>query len=428
MNLPEGFFCDGWFAGIKSGPEKKDFGFLFSENVANASAVFTKNKFVGNPVIVGREHIKNGKLQCVIVNSGNSNVGTGKEGLELAYNSCKWTAKALRIKPEDVLPSSTGVIGRKLDPKVLQKACEDTKHHLHQNPGNFAEAILTTDKYPKTYFIATDNYRIAGFAKGAGMIHPQMATMLAYIITDAEISSSDLKKITSFVAGKTFNRISVDSDTSTSDTFVILANGKSKCKVQYPAPEWKKLLNLDQKVSLLLHNYAGSGDEKLFQQIKKQAWKTIGLSEESKDFLLHILLTAMQLAKSIVADGEGATKIFRVNILNAPNPKVAEKIGRSLINSPLIKSAIFGGDPNWGRFLMGIGKVIDEKFDISRIKIYCNGYEFYPGNPDLKMLAELFQKKEIYFDVDLKQGDAFDSFWGCDLTYDYVKINSEYTT
>ncbi|MCS7204077.1 MAG: bifunctional ornithine acetyltransferase/N-acetylglutamate synthase [Leptospiraceae bacterium] len=428
MELPKGFYANGWYAGIKKNTNSKDFGFIFSETLASASGVFTQNKFVGNPIIVGREHIKNGKLQCIVVNSGNSNVATGREGLKLAYDTCKWTAKSLKIKPEDVLPSSTGVIGKKLDSKVIENACSKIPHYLDRKPLDFAEAILTTDRFPKTGYYSNEAYTIAGFAKGAGMIHPNMATMLAYIITDVKISSSDLRRLIHFVANKTFNRISVDSDTSTSDTFVIMANGKSKQAISYPIEEWKKLFSFTKKQFLLLINYSNEENKDLLKEVKREVFRGIHFTEESKDFLLNVLGLSMQLAKKIVSDGEGSTKIFRVNVLNAPTAKIAEKIGRSIINSPLIKTAIFGGDPNWGRFLMGIGKVVDAHFDISKIKLYCNQKEFYPKIMDLEEMSEYFKQKEIYIDIDLNQGNANESFWGCDLNYDYVKINSEYTT
>ncbi|GIX41624.1 MAG: arginine biosynthesis bifunctional protein ArgJ [Leptospiraceae bacterium] len=426
MKLPKGYFCNGWHSGIKKDINKKDFGFIFSEIQANAFCVFTRNKFVGNPIIVGREHIKDGKLQCIIVNSGNSNVATGKEGLELAYNSCKWTAQALNIKEQDVLPSSTGVIGRKLNPDIIKNACFSIKDYLGIEPDNFSNAILTTDQFPKTDFFE-DEFIIAGFAKGAGMIHPNMATMLAYIITDAKIESEDLQNLIHFIVNKTFNRISVDSDTSTSDTFAIMANGLSNIQLQFPQEVLYNINNLLRDPAIF-NNFINCYNEDIYNNIKLILKQKTSLKEKEIIFLLQLYKICLNLSKKIVLDGEGATKIFRVNILNAPDYQIAERIGRSIINSPLIKTAIFGGDPNWGRFIMAIGKVFEEKFDIDKIKIYCNNKEFYPANIDIKFLEQEMQKKEIYFDVDLNQGNICDSFWGCDLTYDYVKLNSEYTT
>jgi len=429
MIVPKGFYCNGWHAGIKKDKNKKDFGFIFSENRANAAAVFTRNKFVGNPIIVGREHIKDGKLQCIIVNSGNSNVATGEEGLKLAYDSCHWTAQALQISEKDVLPSSTGVIGRKLNPDTIKNACISIKDYLSVQHQNFSEAILTTDLYPKTDFF-NEEFTITGFAKGAGMIHPNMATMLAYVITDCEIDSLVLKNLTHFIANKTFNRISVDSDTSTSDTFVIMANGTNRIKLNYSQDNIKKLEMLLNDIDFFRKfiNFGNNPKQDYYEELSFILKQKTSLNENEIKFLLQIYKITLNLAKKIVSDGEGATKIFRVNILNAPNQTIAEKIGRSIINSPLIKTAIFGGDPNWGRFIMAIGKVFEEKFDTENLRIYCNEKEFYPKNIDISLLEQEMKKKEIYFEVDLNQGNVCDSFWGCDLTYDYVKLNSEYTT
>lgn len=429
MKIPKGFYCNGWHAGIKKDQIKKDFGFIFSEKRSNAAALFTKNKFVGNPIIVGKENVKDGKLQCIIVNSGNSNVATGKEGLELAYNSCLWTAKTLSINEKDVLPSSTGVIGRWLDPSIIKNACYSIKNYLSIEPINFSYAILTTDQYPKTDFFQ-EEFTISGFAKGAGMIHPNMATMLSYIITDCEVESNDLQNLIQFIANKTFNRISVDSDTSTSDTFAIMANGYSKIRLNYSEEKIQQLNSLLNQTEVFLNfiNFGNNPSEINYNQIFTILKQKTSLEELEIKFLLQLYKICLNLSKKIVLDGEGATKIFRVNILNAPSINVAEKIGRSIINSPLIKTAIYGGDPNWGRFIMAIGKVFEENFDISKLKIYCNGIEFYPSNMDVEQLKNEMNNKEIFFDVDLNQGNINDSFWGCDLTYDYIKLNSEYTT
>ncbi len=426
MKVPEGFFLNGWHAGIKKN-YKKDFGFIFCESIANAAAVFTQNKFVGNPVIVGREHIKDGYLQCIVVNSGNSNVATGKEGLELAYNTCKWVGQTLRIKEQNVIPCSTGVIGRMLDADVMRNACFSIKNYMGIEPTNFSEAILTTDQFPK-YEYYQKEYTIVGFAKGAGMIQPNMATMLSFIITDISMDSNSLRNLIHFITNKTFNRISVDSDTSTSDTFIIMANGKSSIKVKYNIEDLEALQALSKEEYLLILDYVNNQNHEILPELKNRIKIRTKLNDEEVDFLLQIYRISLQLSKKILKDGEGATKIFRINIWNAPNKKIAEKIGRSIINSPLIKTAIFGGDPNWGRFIMAIGKVMDEEFDISKIKLYCNDKEFYPRPADLELLAKDMSNQEIYFDLDLGNGNVYDSFWGCDLTYDYVKLNSEYTT
>ncbi len=426
MKVPEGFYLNGWHAGIKKN-SNRDFGFIFSDTITNARAVFTQNKFVGNPVIVGREHIRDGKLQCIIVNSGNSNVATGKEGLELAYNSCKWAAQTLGINEKDIIPCSTGVIGRMLNAEIIRNACFSITNYMGVEPENFSEAILTTDQFPK-YEYYQNEYTITGFAKGAGMIHPNMATMLSFIITDISIDSISLQNLIHFIVNKTFNRISVDSDTSTSDTFIIMANGKSSIEVKYNTNDLNILENLQKEDFLLMLEFANKQNNDLLVELKNRIKSKTKLNDIEIEFLLQLFRIALQLSKKIILDGEGTTKIFRVNIWNAPNKKIVEKIGRSIINSPLIKTAIFGGDPNWGRFIMAIGKVMDEQFDVSNLKLYCNGKEFYPKTADLNALANDMKNQEIYFDLDLGIGSVFDSFWGCDLTYNYVKLNSEYTT
>lgn len=426
IKVPKNFFLNGWHSGIKPN-QKKDFGFIFSEIECSAGAVFTKNQFVGNPIIVGREHIKDGKLQCIIVNSGNSNVATGKEGLQLAFDSCKWTAEVLKIKETNVLPSSTGVIGRKLAPEIIKNACYQIPKHLEIQPENFAEAIITTDQFIKIDSFSNSSYSILGIAKGAGMISPNMATMLSYVITDVHIPSEDLQNLTSWIANKTFNRISVDSDTSTSDTFVILANGSSSIKMNFPKEELQKLDNLSTEMFVKFVNLGNKETNSNIQEFIQEMKKNLILPEENIEFFLRLYQICLSLAKKIIKDGEGSTKIFRVNVLNAPKKIIAEEIGKSIINSPLVKTAIFGGDPNWGRLIMAIGK-IKESFDTSKIKIYCDMEELYPNLVDLSQLKESFQKKEIYFDIDLQQGNYNESFWGCDLSYQYIQINSEYTT
>ncbi len=422
--IPDGYFLNGWHSGIKKNGSK-DFGFIFSDKPANAYAVFTKNKFIGNPILVGKEHIKKGILQCIIVNSGNSNVATGKKGLELAYSSCRWTGDALKISPDLVLPSSTGVIGRELEPETIRKACFSIPEKLAKEPENFSEAIMTTDQFPKIEMQQLENIKITGFAKGAGMIHPDMATMLAYVITDAMISSEDLKNLTQVLADLSFNRISVDSDTSTSDTFVIMANGKSKQKIKLPYKELQKLysIHFEDFKKFIDSGFFNSSLDEILEILKKN----LELDELSLRFFIQIYKVCFALAKKIVLDGEGTTKIFRVMVSNASERKIAKKIAQSLSTSPLVKTAVFGGDPNWGRFLMAIGKV-EDNFNVDQIKILCNSLEVYPELKDLKVLEEEMKKREIMIDVQLNDGRYSDFYLGCDLNYNYVKLNSEYTT
>ncbi|MBI3395184.1 MAG: bifunctional ornithine acetyltransferase/N-acetylglutamate synthase, partial [Spirochaetia bacterium] len=232
---PKGFLASGWNVGIKD--DSLDFGVVFSREPAHAAAVFTKNNFPGNPVIVGREHIKSGRLQAIVVNSKNANVATGPDGLQAARNTCAWAGKALGIAPELVLPSSTGVIGRPMPVEKIQAACGAIPDRLTTGDFElFSKAIMTTDTFPK---LKTESLSsgivLTGCAKGAGMIAPDMATMLSYVCTDADMDSKDLDRLVRCVADRTFNRVSIDSDTSTSDTFVCLANGASGVRVSFPA-------------------------------------------------------------------------------------------------------------------------------------------------------------------------------------------------
>ena len=384
-----GFSWMGVNLGIKD--ESLDFGVIVSECECSAAGVFTRNNLPGAPVIVGRENIENGRLQAIVVNSKTANVATGKVGIEDAKNMCLWTGEALGFDPKLVLPSSTGVIGQRLPIKKIHEGCKSIAENLGSSQEyieKFARAIMTTDSHPKWSSNSVGNATILGIAKGAGMIEPNMATMLSYFVTDAKLSSGDLQDILERVVNKSFNRISIDSDTSTSDTVVILANG-----------------------------LAGAVD--------------------AENFETALTNSAMQLAKEIARDGEGATKLIELTVSGAESQRMALQIAKSIINSPLVKTAIHGADPNWGRFVMAVGKVFEYPVPLEDLSInFKNGglvltvdaEKLETETVDLDAISKLLQNQEIFIEVVVGAGKFSETVWGCDLTKGYIEENAFYTT
>ncbi|MBP7283884.1 MAG: bifunctional glutamate N-acetyltransferase/amino-acid acetyltransferase ArgJ [Leptospiraceae bacterium] len=381
---PNGFYSFGKNIGIKD--TTLDFSVIYSEVLCDAAAVFTKNNFPGSPVIVGREHIQDGKLQAIVINSKNSNVATGQQGIDNARKTCEVLAANLGIHSNDILPSSTGVIGVPLPIEKILSACSSAKESL--KAGNLEEvalAIMTTDKKKKISFrqIEYNGVKgiIYGIAKGAGMIEPNMATMLSYILSDLKPIEGNLYNLLKSSVDKSFNCMSIDTDTSTSDTVVLMCNGIS-----------------------------GSIPNNVFQ--------------EALDDI------CIDLTKQIAFDGEGATKLIELDIVAAKDELQAHKIGKSVINSPLVKTAIYGGDPNWGRFVMAIGKVFDEQISFEKLEIFIGGISVKGANPDtLKKLSDyLKQNSVIKISIHLGSGNSSKRFWGCDLTEGYIQENAYYTT
>ena len=384
-----GFSWLGINLGIKD--ESLDFGVIASECECSAAGVFTRNNLPGAPVIVGRENIENGRLQAIVVNSKIANVATGKTGIEDAKNMCLWTGEALEIAPELVLPSSTGVIGQRLPIKKIHEGCKSITEQLGSSTEHiekFARAIMTTDTHPKWSSCRVGNATILGVAKGAGMIEPNMATMLSYFVTDAKLSSQELRAILDRVVNKSFNRISIDSDTSTSDTVVILANG-----------------------------LAGRVD-----------------TEEFEDAFTK---SAMQLAKEVARDGEGATKLIELTVSGAESQQMALEIAKSIINSPLVKTAIHGADPNWGRFVMAVGKVFEYPVPLADLSIHfkkgnqvlsVNAESLDADKVNLDEISKLLKNQEVFIEVVVGSGNFSETVWGCDLTKGYIEENAFYTT
>ena len=384
-----GFSWLGINLGIRD--ETPDFGVIASDCKCSAAGVFTRNNISGAPVIIGRQHIQNGQLQAIVVNSKIANVATGQTGIEDARKMCRWTGEALGIASELVLPSSTGVIGRRLPVEKIREGCQIIPEKLGSSSvyiENFARAIMTTDRHPKWNCSSIENATLLGVAKGAGMIEPNMATMLSFFVTDAQLSSEQLQKMLRRVVNQSFNRISIDSDTSTSDTVIILANG-----------------------------LAGPVDAQQFE----------------KDFSN----SAIQLAKEIARDGEGATKLIELTVSGAKSQQMALQISKSIINSPLVKTAIHGADPNWGRFVMAVGKVFEYPVPLSDLSIHfgtgsqvltVNAESLNADTVNLDAISKLLQNQEVFLEVVVGDGKFSETVWGCDLTKDYIEENAFYTT
>jgi glutamate N-acetyltransferase/amino-acid N-acetyltransferase len=382
-----GFSWLGRNIGIKD--DTPDFAVAYCERPCTAAGVFTRNNFPGAPVVVGREHLADGRLQAIVVNSKNANTATGAGGIADARRTCDLLAEALGTSPGLVLPSSTGVIGVPLPMDVLEGACRGAAGGLapsREGLEAFARAIMTTDTRPKGISVAVDGATITGVAKGSGMIEPHMATMLAYFFTDADVPADALRSMLGRVAERSFNRVSIDTDTSTSDTAVVMANG-----------------------------LAGAVAPDRFEQALAEA--------------------AVYLAREIARDGEGATKLIELTVSEAPSQAAALAIAKAIVNSPLVKTAVHGADPNWGRLVMAVGKAFDHPTPLDTLRI---GF----GAPDaaleisaegqapetLERIARYLTESEILIRVQLGQGDAQETVWGCDLTEGYVKLNAEYTT
>ncbi len=387
-----GFLASGIYAGIKK-VEKKDLALIFSEKQCTAAGLFTKNEVKGAPVIISQRNIKKGAGQAIIANSGNSNVCTGKQGIKDADEMAALTAKALSIKPNLICVASTGVIGEPLPMEKIRNGIANVVSKISREGGrDAAEAIMTTDTFLKEKAVQIEingkAVTIGGIAKGSGMIYPNMATMLAFIGTDAKIASGDLKRALKAAVDKSFNMTTVDGDTSTSDMVICLANGVSGVSI------------------------TKSKGYKAFQE---------GLSYVCKE-----------LAKMVVKDGEGATKFVEIKIKGAKTFNDAKKIGMAIANSNLVKTALFASDANWGRIMCAIGysgvRIKDNKIDIffDNVKMVGNGVGL--GKDAEREATEALKQKEFAITIDLRLGKAEAALWTCDFSYDYVRINAAYRT
>jgi glutamate N-acetyltransferase / amino-acid N-acetyltransferase len=379
---PQGFLSLAKNVGIKD--NTLDLTVIYSTVRARAAAMFTRNRFPGAPVIVGRKHIARGFLQALVINSKNANVAMGKQGIDNAIETCRIVGEELGVNPYDVLPFSTGVIGRPLPMDKIRAGLRGIRAELQPNNLKLAaEAIMTTDAYPKYFSCKVGSAVIAGIAKGAGMIEPNMATMLVYLMTDAALPKSAMRPMLRRVVDRTFNSMSIDTDTSTSDTVVLMANGLA-------------------------------GDVKLGK------------------FEKGLLEVCEYLTKEIARSGEGATKLITVDVSHAKTETQAKRVAKCVVNSPLVKTAVYGCDPNWGRVIMAVGKSFDPSIEPGKVTIgFGDTNVFKKGSPvdcDLEALRRYLGQSEVSIAVDLGIGKASARVWGCDLTEGYIKENAYYTT
>lgn len=398
VTAPQGFTAQGVVASIKpSNTTKRDLALIYCDSLCNAAAVFTKNLVKSDTITVTKNHLADGKAQAIIVNSGNANT-CNADGIEKAEKMCEIASDALGVKSGDVIVASTGVIGEVLPIEPIINGVEMMKGTLSKDGGtNAAEAIMTTDTVKKemamTMTLGGKTVTIGGIAKGSGMIHINMGTMLSFVTTDAAVSSKMLEEALREAVEDSYNMVSVDGDTSTNDTLAIMASGK-----------------------------AGNAE----------------ITEKNNDYRTFVqgLTEAFRmLAKKLAADGEGASKLLVCKVSGAKTKDDAVKISKSVICSSLLKAAMFGADANWGRVLCAIGysgadvdvKKVDVSFNSAKgtIDVCKNG----AGIPFSEEKAkEILLENEINIIVGLGDGDSYAEAYGCDLTYDYVKINGDYRT
>ena len=392
----KGFTAGGIHCGIRKNKTKRDLALIFSEKKASAAAVYTTNLVKGAPLAVTKMHLMNGTAQAVICNSGNANT-CNADGIEVAQKMSKLTSDVLGIDDDDVVVASTGVIGQPLDITPIKNSINDLKASLGNNSKDAAEGIMTTDTVLKEVAVSFDidgvTCKIGGIAKGSGMIHPNMATMLVFITCDVAIAPDMLQKALSSDIQNTFNMVSVDGDTSTNDMVVVLSNGMA-------------------------------GNKEITEE-----------GEAFDTFMKALNTVTVYLCRMIAGDGEGATKLLECKVTGAKDEKTAKTVAKSVICSSLTKAAMFGADANWGRVLCAIGysgaDVDVNKVDVSftsdkgTIPVCKNGAGIDFSE---EIAKEILLEKEIIINVGLNSGDYTSTSWGCDLTYEYVRINGDYRT
>ena len=392
----QGFVAAGISAGFKKSG-KSDLALIYSKTPAVATAVFTLNLVKAAPLVLDMEHIKNNNTQAIIINSGNANACTGQEGYNNALKTAELVAEKLGLNKSDVLVHSTGVIGVQLNMDVMNNGVESIVKELDDKSGQLAaEAIMTTDTFPKTVCVEIElngkPVRIAGMSKGSGMIHPNMGTMLGVVVTDANIEKELLDKIFKDIVEDTYNMVSVDGDTSTNDMGVVIANS---------------LANNDKLI--------------------------VEDDENTKKFKDALEYVNKELAMLIAKDGEGATKLIEVHVKNARSIIDAKKSAKAVVISSLVKTAIFGSDANWGRILCAVGYsgaelIVDnvEIFlksgeDIIQVAKNGAGIEFSE-----EYATKILKEEKVEIIINLNDGEHNAIAWGCDLSYDYVRINADY--
>jgi glutamate N-acetyltransferase / amino-acid N-acetyltransferase len=390
VTFAHGFRAGAAMAGVKHGrKERLDVALIVSERPCAAAAVFTTNQVIAAPCVVTRRHVERGPLRAIVVNSGNANACTGEQGEHDAIAMAEAAAGALDCAPHEVAVASTGVIGFKLPVERIAAVLPEIAL-TEDGWDDTSRAIMTTDTRPKVtereLRLAGGTVRLGGVAKGAGMIHPNMATLLAFVTTDADVEAGDLRRMVARAADASFNAISIDGDTSTNDTLLVLANGASGV-----TPKGADLTAFEEA----LRDVCGD------------------------------------LARMIVADGEGATKVFEVRVRGAASASDARLAARTITNSNLVRTAIHGGDPNWGRVLAAAGRsgarVDDRKASvrIGDVFVFRNGAPLVVADAEVR---GLFEADSIEIEVMLGLGEGEATAWGCDLSAEYVRINAEYMT
>ena len=398
VTSPKGFQANGIHCGIRKNKDKKDLMLILSEKECDAAAVYTKNLVYGAPITVTRKNLENGKARAVICNSGIANT-CNADGVEKAQAMCDLAAEYTGVSPRDVIVGSTGVIGQPIDLEPIQNGMQELADGLSADGSDAAaEAIMTTDTIKKHISVSFDldgkTCTIGAIAKGSGMIHPNMATMLSFITTDANITAECLKSALLWCVERTYNMLSVDGDTSTNDTVAIMANGLC---------ENSRIDTVD--------------------------------SENYQKFCRALFKICNSIVSMLAKDGEGATKLVLCEVNNAKTEEIAKTCAKSVIRSPLVKTAMFGSDANWGRVLCALGYAgaeidvtkIDVSFVSAKGEIFvCRdgaGIEFSE-----EKAKEILLEDEITIQVDLNDGEFAATAYGCDLTYEYVKINGDYRT
>ncbi|MGL5575495.1 MAG: bifunctional ornithine acetyltransferase/N-acetylglutamate synthase [Sarcina sp.] len=395
---PKGFLASGIHCGLKKRKEKLDLALIYSEVLAVGTGVYTQNIIKGNSITVCKKHLEDGNARAIIINSGNANTCSGKDGIDKAFKMSELIAIACNIEKEEVLVASTGVIGVPLNIESIENGIDNLVKGLNKKGNIYArEAIMTTDVIKKeiavSFNIGNQIVTIGGMAKGSGMIHPNMATTLAFVTTDININKGCLEKALKIATEKTFNRISVDGDQSTNDSILVLANGQAE--------------------NLL---------------IKEE-------DDAYKEFLEGLTFVLMELAKLVAKDGEGATKLIECRVNGCNSEEEAVILAKSVIQSNLVKTAVFGNDANWGRILCALG-YSGVSFEPNKIEIAfesSKGYIelFKKGEPvefSEERAKEILEDAEVSIIINLNNGN-FDGYaFGCDLSYEYVRINGDYRT
>lgn len=393
VTFAKGFTAAGVKAGIKKSGNL-DVAVIYTKTQAVVAGTFTQNKVAAAPVYVSKEVVATGTAHAIVANAGCANACTGQQGLDDAHKMAQIAADELGVNADDVIVGSTGVIGVNLPMDKLEAGIKDAIANLSADgSGNAGRAIITTDTHSKSvtceFELSGKTVRMGAIAKGSGMIRPNMATMLCYITTDIAIDQALLQKAVSGCVEKSFNMISVDGDMSTNDMVIVLANGEA--------------------------NNAKITEENADYQI----------------FFDKLMMLCIELAKQIAADGEGASKFLTINVKGAKSFADAKTVGMAIANSPLVKTAFFGEDPNWGRVICAVGysgaDMVPEKTVVKfgGITIFANGTG---ATYDEKALAHVMKEKDIVIDIELNMGQEDATVWSCDLSYEYVKINGEYHT